>query len=111
MDLRGAMKKISEAHITFPKQSHTDIQFSNIGPTVGIANSNVVFPLLLQTPAHMFNVFCLYKIIYTCHMFLCLYLPLLFFANKQIQKNMHITLIQNKIYMHNIMIVIIERYM
>jgi hypothetical protein len=32
------------------------------------------------------NVFCLCKIVYTCHMFLYLYLSLLFFKNKQITK-------------------------
>ena len=49
----GAMTKISEADITFPKQSDIDIEFSNIGRTAGIANDNVVRPLLLHTPAHM----------------------------------------------------------
>jgi hypothetical protein len=49
----GAMTKILEVGITFPKQSNIDIEFSNIGQTAGIANNNVVHPLLLHTPAHM----------------------------------------------------------
>ena len=44
-------------------------------------------------------------------MFLYLYLPLLFFANKQITKNHAYYTNTKQIYMHNIMIVIIERYM
>ena len=49
----GAMTKLSTPYITFPKQSHEDIDFSNIGQTTGIANNNVFYPLLLHTPAHM----------------------------------------------------------
>ena len=49
----GAKTKLSTPAITFPKQSDEDIEFSNIGQTAGIANNNVVHPLLLHTPAHM----------------------------------------------------------
>jgi hypothetical protein len=47
------MTKLPPVDITFPKQSHEDIDFSNIGQTTGIANNNVFYPLLLHTPAHM----------------------------------------------------------
>ena len=39
------------------------------------------------------NVLCLCKIVHACHMFLYLYLPLLFFKNKQITKKNNISVI------------------
>jgi hypothetical protein len=43
------------------------------------------FSVMLQNVCFdKLNVLCLCKIVYTCHMFLYLYLPLLFFKNKQI---------------------------
>jgi hypothetical protein len=39
------------------------------------------------------NVLCLCKIVYACYMFLYLYLPLLFFKNKQITKKNNISVI------------------
>ena len=45
------------------------------------------FSVMLQIVCfNKLNVFCLCKIVYACHMFLYLYLPLLFFKNKQITK-------------------------
>jgi hypothetical protein len=38
------------------------------------------------------NVLCLNKIVYTCHMFLYLYLALLFFKNKQIKKKQQLVI-------------------
>ena len=72
------------------------------------ANRNVVFENVLGVWnfSAMFqnvcfdklNVLCLCKIVYACHMFLYLYLPLLLFKNKQITKRKKITQLTLSLY-------------